>query len=298
MDSTALELCLELSKTLLVSLDLNKLLKTGEYNQFVDETASLMSQNKCNREELYKIFLDSISCCVCLHKRCDITLKCNHSCCIQCVGDHYYANSNVLSCPKCFKLLEASDIQKISGNSPEPGSEDSSIVCRGCNTYKKPNKFYYTCMHLCIFCGFKRLSKNTSCYCKCNSLTNYVKDYRSSIVCAGCKNKKNICKDQVIEICNGHLICYDCSRLAWKTMKCTGCQSVLDLGSLKIIEKNIFSGCEVCDNTVESNFFVTKKCCDISVCLYCQKKWSNTKKCRACGAELPSSIEITLKSLN
>jgi hypothetical protein len=203
---------------------------------------------------------------------------------------------SLLNIPLCSASITGTSLNPLMPNFSIP-QKSHTKQCQNCKAYRNSSKFYYSCYHLCIFCGFHRVSYRMSClFCHTSKVLSDVKHYGTGITCLGCKTKKVIAEDLVTEICEEHSHCYVCLHNAWATMKCQCCGKVLDAESQKIVKKTLFSKCRKCKNVIEAKFFVKKKCCRRKFCVFCQRS-EDCKKCIGCKKELSVTVTAALNSL-
>lgn len=274
MDPHTLCTAIETLYKLIQVQDISYLLRTNQFDQYVDHTALLLSNANLINSPIYTQFVESIICATCKQKRCQIALDCCHHFCHDCFQGQTH-------CPICNTSLK-----------------NLLDTCLECKTTRTSDKFYYTCKHICVFCGLKQLSQRSNCpKCNCSSILNAVKNFRNNAACQACNTVTIISEDWGSEICKGHFHCYECLKLAWKSLKCRCCQEILDFHSQKVLRKILFSTCSSCNSVMETKFFIQKNCCLDLVCIRCQRSSSDFEKCRNCKKSLPIPVQKRLEKL-
>lgn len=283
----------------------------------IAQTLEILSQSGLNASPIYNNLVISLYCGNCKKEKYYIRLSCQHRICLPCINSYVCSESgsfinqllggqDTLRCPECYVSLLPKDCRKIllkiypnvlKPNEDEEEAEEK-IECKGCGMRRSSNKFYYTCKHLCVFCGLKLLKNGPACNnCGCQAVSQEAAQYRNGIVCSGCNQKKLIPQDYVLEICKDHAVCYDCQIGAWRTLRCPSCKDALEFSALKAIKNQIFATCSNCQNVVERKFMIEKNCCAEDICFFCQKKSGNSN-CRNCKAQFSELVIRRLGSLN
>ena len=315
MDPTALRLLISALSLQINVQDTRHLLRYSEFEDFITTTQSYLHSCDLISTAIHSDFTSSIQCLLCKSNYCKVVLSCHHQFCKSCLSAYtetvshnfeipFSSLAHSLACPECTAPISETDTTEIFKDFwPKPASSinrkayDRPRRCIECNIMRSPNKFYYTCNHVCVFCGFKNLAETKACtLCNCNSIASVVKTVGNGVICQGCETKKMLTEDFVIEICKEHLHCYECLKIAWKDMKCKVCNEWLDVSTQGILRKHIFSECSGCKNMVEKKFIVRKECCRNIVCVHCQKVFSNTN-CKTCGRQLGPLVSAKLKNL-
>ena len=318
MDPTALQLVLSVLSYQTRSQDIKHLLQVSQFEDFISSTITHLRSADLISTPIYENFASSLGCFLCKTTRCEVVLDCHHQFCMRCLYSHALSASNnfeipfasirqSLTCPQCTAQVSESDTSEIFQRFwPEPASpikkfsyEPGMLLrkCTECNMNRHPNKFYYTCNHLCLYCGFRKLVENKACtVCWCTTTTPAVNTVRNGITCQGCKKTKIITEDYVVEICKEHVHCYECLKLAWRDMRCRVCERHLDFSSQNALRKHIFSKCSACKDVLEIKFMVKKECCRDFICISCQKTTSNSN-CKACGRQLAPQVTARLEKL-
>lgn len=223
MDPTCRKLANSALKMIVSELNTKKLLNDPNFESIIGRVFDLLNSSNLGKTGIVQRFSKSITCLLCKEYMCEVCLSCSHQFCKSCIQNQIsdqnldfslpLSHKNTPKCPCCSKNLNKNDINLVyNKNFVEETKEPKSLQkCEECGFDWPLNKFYYSCMHLCVFCGFKNIVSQTSCkVCNRTNLTPNVKEFQKALECLGCNRKKNIVEDCLIEICDEHLHCYTC----------------------------------------------------------------------------------------
>lgn len=302
----------EILSQMSLCIDTNKMLKYSEQETFAEEVLPLARLLGADTSDLLDNIKGSIYCAICKKKLFEILLQCKHPYCVACLKDLVYrcTDTKVLltiseeylkpECFICHYLIQADEYKFIFKDTLDSIVKDfkkrkslvietigDKIKCYICGFIGNENKFMHQCKHICIHCTSKRLrNKTPECpVCNSDNIRPEIFNIYTTSKCGVCKKPKSYVYDSLLDICKGHLHCYNCLKRAWGLMKCIKCETELGLETLIRIYNQIFAKCYYCKNVLEFNFFIDKNCCIYMVCTFCQQKQPGNS-CKYCKTQL------------
>jgi hypothetical protein len=295
IEESAHEALMQLLRLLSSNQDIRSLTSNHQLIKYKEDLADPLETCFGTSSEIYDNFTKEVTCECCKKYICDWELPCNHHFCLVCLKKETKILKATISalyedaqyfpkCPICQKVITRQECQRIFKVAKEKSrlkETNNFKLCLFCKLRRPPNKFFYSCDEICIFCGFHLVKFNESCiFCGDNSVKETYANYSQGVKCSVCNQHKNITEDLCTEICKQEVHCYECLRQAWSEGKCLKCGLDLDQATMNYLQQLIFTECKICRNASERNFMIKKNCCQENVCIFCQKQENTCLYCK------------------
>jgi hypothetical protein len=292
MDPQTFRLSLSIMALLAGSQDIKHLVNAGSILKHHSRIKSLAEKSGCQSSHLSNDFAYTTKCEICRKEQCSVVLNCSHKFCNDCLKDspansderlrNFYIDKKCsLHCPTCGFFIDRKLAKRIILNSgfavekKEVVEEQPTPVlqCMECKCKRNPEKFYFACYHMCVFCAAQNKLLEKSCrFCNIRDVVFNQDQLEDAVVCSVCGKTVGFPKEFITEVCDQHSHCYDCLSATWDRLKCGRCNKALSLESREYIANTLFAKCEVCENTVSFRFLAEKTCCAKPVCLFCLER--------------------------